>query len=542
MIENKKRKIKLIVVFLFFIFLYLIIFVRLLYLQVFRVDFYSSLASRQYLVELKLEPPRGAIFDRYKIPLVINKDATSSFIIPSNLLERERTLDFLKTSFPSVFQTLTSKPHKKFLWVKRRLSKQEFEDLKNLNLKDLNFIAEPQRFYPFKSLSQLIGFTDIDNNGCSGLEYEFNSILKGRPSIVEAEKDARSSKFYFKKATKKQGSSGKPIGLTIDSKLQSLAEDELMETINKFEAQSGAVLIMNPSNGEILAMVNYPFFDANSDLIQDLEATKNITISDCYEFGSVIKTFCALAALEDKAVTLDEIIDCEGKEAYFGSFKVENWKAADSVPFYEVIQRSSNVGVAKVAMRLGKKYYDYLLKLGFTKKTNIELPAERDGYITPPNQWSKSSVIVLSFGYEISATMMQLCRAFGIIANDGFRVDPTIIKKDRKALIQNERLFSRDGINQIKFILEGIGAKYPLDGFRILGKTGTARLIEDGHYSTTKHVYTFCGIVEKGDYKRVIVTFIKEPKRANLWASEVSAPLFRNIAKRMVMYERDAAS
>lgn len=535
---NKKDKVKFFIVFIFFMSIYFLIFVRLFYLQVYKNDFYSSLAYRQYLVELKLEPPRGSIYDRSKIPLAINKDSISAFIIPASLQERDKILDFLKNNFSLVYEALLLKPNKKFLWIKRKLSQEEYEGLKSLNLKDLNFIVEPQRFYPFSVLSQVIGFTDIDNNGSHGIEYQFNGLLKGEVSIINAEKDARANKFYFKRCIKKEGRNGKPIWLTIDSKLQMLAADELLETINKFEAQAGAVIIMDPLNGEILSMVNYPFFDSNASSIDNLEIAKNIAISDCYEYGSVVKTFCALAALEEGVVEFDEVIDCEGKEKYFGSFKVENWKPVNMLPFYDVIKNSSNIGVAKVALRLGKKYYDYLLKLGFTKKTKIELPGEREGYITPPKDWSKSSPIVLSFGYEISATLIQLCKAFGIIANNGFEVNPTIVKNINLGnKIQERRLFSDKSIGLIKNILEKIGERYAIDGYKIMGKTGTARLLENGQYSTSKHIYTFCGIVEKDNYKRVIVTFVKEPKMPNLWASQVSAPLFRNIAKRMVINE-----
>ena len=278
-------------------------------------------------------------------------------------------------------------------------------------------------------------------------------------------------------------------------------------------------------------MASYPHKEENG------KVSKHLAITDCYELGSIVKTLSALAALDEGVVKYDEEIDCEGKVAYIDGFRVENWKSLKTSPFWEVVQRSSNVGIAKVTKRLGTKFYDHLKRLGLGEKTNIEFPGERSGFVNPPHNWSKPSILVMSFGYEIMATVVQLARIFSIIANDGYDVHPTLIK-ERKAPTVIKRLYKQSSIDQIKDILETIGsARYAIDGYRVMGKTGTARCVVDGKYSNREHVYSFGGIIERDNYKRVIITFIKKPKSPYLWAAQLTGPLFHRIAEKMIIHE-----
>ncbi len=424
--------------------------------------------------------------------------------------------------------------------MERHLQEERFNWLKKQELKDIHFMTEPSRFYPHACASPIVGFTDVDNVGLAGTELYFNSRLKGQPSVVEIKKDARAGSFYFDKKIVETGCKGDPVILTLDSKLQFLAEQELEKTVKQFDAKDGSVLIMNPDTGEILVMANYPGFDPNVGSIKNIENTKNRIVTECYEFGSVIKTFTALVALEEGVVTPDEQIDCEGKVAYINRFRVENWKSVDILSFSDVIRFSSNVGIAKVASRLGPKFYTHLWRLGFGQKTGIAFPGERDGFLNPPRNWSKSSLIVMSFGYELMATLLQLGKAFSVIANGGYLVEPFLVKEPVK--IKNsfrKKIYKSKTIDDMKDILEAIGSKFSknLEGFRVMGKTGTARVFKDGQYSKKDHIYSFAGIIEKDDYRRVIIIFVKEPKGAGWWASQISAPLFSRVAEKMIIHD-----
>jgi cell division protein FtsI (penicillin-binding protein 3) len=534
---KKDYKPRIFVVLAVFFVLYLIVVVRLYLIQIYRKDFFKTLAEQQYGVELKINPHRAKIYDTYGTPLTINTDAVSAFILPKQFSDKKRTEKFLKAHFDNVYKKIQKNKNKKFVWLERKIPTQRLEGFKKICTDDVYFINESQRFYPYQCCAPVLGFSDIDNIGLSGLELQFNKCLAGTPTIFDIKKDARSSHFYFDKQVKKQGTKGASVNLTIDVKLQFLAYEELKKTVSDFGAECGSALVINPVDGQVLAMVNYPDFDPNQREIKDLDLTKNKIVTECFELGSVVKALTALAALEEKVVTPDEMIDCEGKIAHIGRVKVENWTNTGIVPFSDVVKFSSNVGIAKVALRLGDKFYDHLRRIGLGQKTGIEFPGERDGFVNPPSRWSKPSLIVMSFGYEIMATLLQLAKAFCIIANGGYDVQPRLIKSADNGTALGKKLYSDQTISQMKEILESIGrlSNKGIENFRVMGKTGTARLVKDGRYSTKDHIYTFAGIVEKGDYKRVIVTFVNNPNKGGLWASQVSAPLFNRIAERMVV-------
>jgi len=535
MIRDYKPRV--ILVFIAFLILYSVIIVRLFLLQVSQKDFFKQLAQGQYQVELSITPPRGLIYDRYDRIIAFNKESPSAFVLPKEFNDPDEINPFLQKHFEDVYKKINYGPVRYFFWLDRKLSSEKFNEYKMFNMQDIHFVNEPVRFYPYQHLAHVLGFVNIDNQGIAGLELEFNKKLGGEPKVVKLQKDARSKRFYFERKIEKRGQKADNLTLTIDSMLQFFASDELKLASESLHFKSGSVLIMNPDSGEILAMASYPSFDPNQRYIKDLDITKNRVVTECFEFGSVIKAFLALAALEEGAVTPEEEIDCQGKVAFIDGFRVENWKSVNIVPFYDVIKNSSNVGVAKVAKRLGPKYYEHLRRVGFGEKTGICFPGEPKGFVNPPERWSRSSIFVMSFGYEIMSSVIQLGRAFSVIANGGHKITPVILKDDVGKYSKGPKLYKDKTIEQMKFILEKVGSNYPVKDYKIMGKTGTARLVKGGHYSNKDHNYTFAGIVEKGDYRRVIVAFVREPDKSALWASGVAAPVFKKVAERMVMYE-----
>jgi len=563
MLKNfKDYKLRLALILCGFALIFVIVGIRLFLLQIYQQNFFKELALNQYQVSMKINMPRGIIYDRTgNIPLAFNCNMPSAFILPHQFTETQKTEKFLKRNYPAVYKKVKAHPEKYFFWLDRVLTNSQVDKLKSYNLKDIIFIDEPKRFYASPSAAHLIGFTDIDSRGISGIELQFEKKLMGKQAHMSVQRDARSNNFYFEKSIDKAGSKGQALSLTIDGKLQQLAFEELKSAIESYQAISGSVLVLEPESGQVLAMANYPSFDPNQKSISDLSITKNFIVTECFELGSVMKAFLALAGIKEGVVTPDEIFDCEGKITYVNGFKVENWKSSGTLPFSDVIKFSSNVGCAKVAIRLASKLYDHLIKVGFGAKTGIDFPGERDGFVNPPNNWSRSSPIVMSFGYEISASLMQLGRAFCVFSNGGYLVKPTIVLEQKnnnpvrpdparpelvegveglteRAQKQSKvKIYDEKTINTLREILKGIGDLHAVKGCLVMGKTGTARCAEKHGYSHTEHVYTFAGILEKGNYKRVIVTFINRPQKAHMWASAVAAPLFQRVAERMVMLD-----
>lgn len=536
---NTSYKMRTMVVFLLFCTGYLIIVATLYTIQIKQRNFFLQLGQQQYNVTIKQNPPRGLIYDSNNNFLALNQDTLSAFISPNHLEKVEQLEPFLKKNFPQALQRLHANPQAQFMYVKRKLTDQELHLIEGSKIVDIKLLKEPSRFYPVKAMGPVIGITDIDNNGLFGVELLHNKELAGSPETFCLQKDARSGHFYFKKETMVEGTNGQPITLTLDSDLQYLAYQELKKTVQKFNAHEGSVLIINPTNGHILTMANYPTFDPNNTSELDLEKTKNKIITEAYEPGSVMKVFTALALLEENLVDPEELVDCENSiSAVVNGSRFTTVKSHGIISFKEVIQHSNNIGIAKTALRLGPALYDHYCRLGFGKKVLLDWPGQQAGFVNPPHRWSRSSLVSLSFGYEIRATLLQLAQAFCIIANEGKLVPLTFIKKENyeQESLPTEPLYSADALHCVKTILEKTVAKQ-VAGYTIWGKTGTANLVIDGEYAPDHNIYTFAGVIEKDGYKRLLVTFIKDAQRRDLRASMVAVPLFDRIVHDLLLHE-----
>lgn len=533
---------------LLFCMLYGLSIMNLFRLQIKENSYFSHLAQQQYHVTRTQAPPRALIYDRNNMPLALNKESFAVFITPNNLKDKKSVETFLRTHYPTMLERLKNHPHDLFMYVKRRLTPEEIKTIEQVNIADLYILKEPSRYYTVPTLGHTIGTTDIDNKGISGIELLCDERLSGTPSTFILEQDARSHHFYFKKDTIVQGSDGKSVTLTLDADLQFLAYDELKEHCEELGAQEGMTLIMDATNGDILAMACYPDFDPNEPIDDtQLWKTKNRIMTEVYEFGSVMKVFPALAALEEGVVQPEEMIDCENrKETYINGMKVTTWKACSLMPYTDVIRYSNNIGTSKVALRVGKPLYEHYKKAGFGKPTGISFMGEQVGFITPPKQWSKATPLSLSFGYEVSATLLQLARGFSLLVNDGVLINPRLcIEPIKNTVAKNAQVYSsktiaimRDTINLDREGSTSWHGRIP--GYTVLGKTGSAYLITHGLYDTSRSIYTFAGIIEKDNYKRIIVTFIREPKPVGhkVYAATVAVPLFKRIAHAMLVHDK----
>lgn len=534
----------------FFIFsilliLYGIIIANLYVMQVKKQDFFKNLGEKQYNISITTLPERAYIFDRNEIPIALNKDSYAAFILPKQVTDRTATLQFLEKHFPSAAERLIDSWDKSFFFVARKLTPEQLEVVNLFQSTDIHILQEPSRFYPYKCLSTILGITDIDNHGIMGLEQQYDEILRGTQTTHVLKKDARSNHFYFEKELTVQGTPSQPINLTIDANLQFKITQILQNAVEELQAKEAALVIMNPENGEICAMASYPYFDPNDTEKLNIETTKNRPATQAFETGSVIKTFCALAALDLDLVTLDELINCENtKETKVEGIRVRTIQPHGIISFKEVIQNSNNIGTVKVAKRVNEKLYSYYKLLGFGQSTGLNFPGEQKGYVNPPKNWSAYSIVSLSFGYEITTNLLQLARALSVVYNGGHLITPTLIKSDvskssheitTPALISEHARIDLDDILQ-SCVQEGSGKRGKITGYKITGKTGTANILENGQYNEDKHLNTFIGYIEKGDYKRVITVYVKESKKAS-YSSIITAPLFGKAAQALLIHD-----
>lgn len=539
-------KLRTTILFIFFCLVYSIIIIHLFRIQLVSHQLYLKLGEKQYLGLYTQAPPRAAIYDRNGTPLALNQECISAFIVPKQIKDFDALSTFLKRHFSTAYVQLTRNMNKQFLFIKRHLTQEQLALIQSAHLTDIKFLNEPYRFYPVSAAAPIVGIVDIDGNGAMGIELAYNDTLAGTPSTHFLEKDARSGNFYFTRETKKSGSEGTPVHLTIDSNLQFLVRDAVKKTVEKYRAKEGYALVMNPDDGAIIAMVTYPHFDPNNTEQLDLDATKNKVITNAYELGSVIKTFAALAALEEGVVTPDELIDCKNlKTAYINGRKINTWKAHSLLAFTDVVGLSNNIGTAIVAKRVDTRLYDHYTRLGFGKKTGIEFPGENPGFVNHPDNWSKQSIISLSYGYEISATLLQLACALAIIANDGYPITPTLLLESIHAIDTSKApLYTQASLSTIRSILEhttehGTAKRAHIKGYNIMSKTGTAILLTNGVYDESRNLFTCSGIIQKGSYKRIVVTCVNEVESpVQLYASQVAAPLFEQVTQHILIHDR----
>ncbi len=538
------------VVFSFLAFLFLLV-LRLFFIQCFRSDYLTELAEKQHNFYTELEPVRGTIFDRDLKSLSYNIAADSLYAVPSEIEDKIYLADELEAILGLEKDFLLNRLRRKksFIWLARKVSRQQVEDINELDVKGLGFIRESKRCYPNNELaSHVLGFVGLDNNGLEGLELKYDKYLKGEPGWCESIKDAKQRPLFMSDKFIPPRD-GYDLVLTIDQEIQFIAEYELDKAYRKSKAVGAIIVVMNPQTGAILAMANRPTFDPNDKAVES-EARRNRAITDYFEPGSVFKIVTASAALEENAVSEEDKFFCENGKYKVGNHILRDHKPHGWLSFTEVISESSNIGVTKIAQLLGAEtVYKYAKLFGFNSFTGIELPGEVKGVLRPPKTWSKTSIGAIPIGQEVCVTAIQLANMISIIANGGVLYKPYIVGKivDKTGEIINEfapkklrRVISQETSRRMKNILaqvvaEGTGRRANLANFRVAGKTGTAQKVENGRYSNSKFIATFLGFAPLDNPRIAVVVIVDEPKGTH-YGGTVSAPVFKKVVNKVLKY------
>ena len=539
-------------VFFIFFFSFLLISVRLVYIQILKSSFFTNLAQRQHYFFLEIEPERGTIFDRNLKPQTQNIPSYSLYVSPKEIKDKNRLLRELRgiLGLDNRFLKERISRDKYFVWISRKLTKDTKEKIDRLNLEGLGFIKERKRVYPNLNLAcHILGFAGTDNIGLEGIELSYDEYLRGEKGSALILRDARQRRLLYEEFLKPKD--GFDIVLTLDENIQYIVQRELEETCKKHNAKAGSVIVMNPKTGEILALANWPDFDLNSTPIVSPDVRKNRAITDIFEPGSVFKIVPLAGALEEKKFNEDDLIFCE-----HGAYRIANHILNDYRPygwlsFREVMEKSSNIGVAKIAQKLGKdNVFKYTRLFGFGNTLGIDLPGEIKGINKEPKYWSKTSIGAIPIGHEVGVTVLQLASMISTIANDGILMKPYIVKRIQDKDEQIIREFKPQVLGQIistqtalrmKEILagaveRGTGRRARIEGYRVCGKTGTAQKLEpDGRYSRKKFFASFVGFLPKESPLISITCVIDEP-RPHYFGGTVAAPLFKKIAEEVMRY------
>ena len=529
---------------------------RLFYLQVLQSDTGAHAVQRQHQKSMIVQSDRGVIFDRQGHPLALNVDVPSVFVNPKSLKNPQQTAEALAR----VLDMPTPELHKVFkdaksrVRLKRRLPEEQARQIEDMAIPGVDVVRRPQRFYPKKQLgSHILGFAGDDNQGLEGIEFHYESFLRGEKSRVRYQRDALGGRIAsLINPASTSHHAGYHVTLSIDEVIQFIAEDELAKAVKQSHAKSGTILIMDPMTGGILAWAVYPTFDPNRFRKLSAEDWKNWTVTDPYEPGSTLKIVVAAAALEEEIMAPDTLIyGGDGQMSVAGKLFHDHAKA-NWLTFTDAIVQSSNVGVIKVALELGEtRMFKYLKAFGFGAKTGIDLSGETPGILRDPKNWSGLSLSSLAMGQEIGVTPIQMVTAMSVVANGGWLMTPYVVSSVMdgrgqsvltKKLEPRRRPISSQTAKRLSRILEtvvesGTGQQAKLTGYRAAGKTGTSQKIdpETGAYSSTSVIASFVGFVPVEQPRLTMLVVIDDPKGKEWrWGGKSAAPVFGNVANRVL--------
>ena len=528
---------------------------RLVYLQLFLHGEYLARAQRQQQRTIEITPKRGAIYDRNMDTLAMSVPVDSAFAVPSEIGNNKALAARLLSGVLGIPQDILEArfdSSNSFVWIERKLPPDKVEAVKALNLKGVYFQKENERFYPKRDLAaHVLGFVDVDEKGLGGIEYELDKLIRGKSEKIVVMADARQRWFD---GGAEQRDTGDNVVLTIDEKIQYIAERELAAAIAQTHAIAGTVVVQNPNDGEILALANWPKFNPNSASEAKPETRMDRAVSAIYEPGSTFKLITLAAAIDENLTRPSEVFDCENGAVYIAGHRIRDHKPFGLLSVSDVLAESSDVGAIKIALRLGApKFYDYIRAFGFGRLTGIELPAESRGILRPLDDWSAISIGSISMGQEVGVTPVQLITAVSAIANGGLLYKPQIIAELRKgnqelplegdlAAGAPRRVIRPETAATMRKMMEGVildgtGTRARLDGWTAAGKTGTAQKIDPatGRYSPTQLIASFTGFAPINDPAITILVSLDSPVGQHE-GGEVAAPVFKRIAEQVLAY------
>ncbi len=526
---------------------------RLAYLQVVRYGDFTQQARRQQQRSIEVAPKRGIIYDRNGHELAMSVQVDSIFAVPSEIPDPPNAArllaQVLKMDADDILTRMKSS--RAFCWVARKVDAESSQRVRALNLKGIYFQKESKRFYPKRELAaQALGYVGVDDDGLGGLEREYNKDLRGRPGKMLISMDAKRRWFG---RVERQPDSGRSLVLTIDEKIQYIAEREIERAMQETRAEAATIMVQNPHTGEVLALANRPTFNPNVFDKVPAPSLKNRAVSDVYEPGSTFKIVTIAAALEEKLTRPEEMIDCQNGAIQIAGMRIRDHEKFGMLSVSDIIAHSSDVGAIKVGLRLGEERFDhYIRAFGFGSQSGIELPGETRGLTKPVSRWSKVSIGAISMGQEIGISAVQLAGMISTIANEGLYTPARIVAGSMASNgpLQNvsyhvppqRRVLSPLTALEMKKMLEGVvlrgtGRKAVLDGYTSAGKTGTAQKVDPatGAYSKTKYVASFAGFAPVNNPALTVVVIIDSAQGLHQ-GGQIAAPVWTRVMQQTLAY------
>ena len=476
-------------------------------------------------------------------------------LIDKNLKELAKILNL---DFVSLKKLLDN--DKRYVWLKRKLTDKELHDLIKYRRKGnywTSFKSDFYRKYPEKNLSgQVVGFTGVfnvraDGKGIRGVEKSYDYYLNGKKRLVKLFKDGKAGKYVINPKTNLNPDNGSDVYLTVNSYIQYVTEYELKKYFEHNKAKRGCVVVMDPKTGRILAMADYPFFNPNKFSNKSVyKNVKNWCVEDGIEPGSVVKPFIVAGAIEGGLINPNELFNAENGSFKIGGITIHDHEKYDYLDVHNIIKYSSNIGISKIAIKIGKKkLYNILHDFGFGTRTGVDLPYEYGGFLRKWKDWYDADTVNISFGQGFKSTVIQLASAMSVIANGGLLNKPYIVKsiidKNGEIIFKNipkikRRVISKKTAGLVRNMLirvteeGGTGTNAAIEGVQVAGKTGTSQKWVDGKYNKKNYVASFTGFLPANNPKWVIAVVIDQPED-RVYGGEAAAPIFKNIGKNLLI-------
>lgn len=546
------------IVILFIIVFFTGLVVKLVDIQIIRSEEFTYYAQKQQTGVEKISAEKGLIYDRNNVLLVYNKQDVS-FYVDLRMVTKKS-----KQDIASAFSKVFGKSRNYYLSLLKKTGKticiEKKAPIEKANLltgfKRVGLFAkeEPTRIFHYENLaSHVLGYVDNEYRGVSGVSEYFKDVLNGEDGSRTIEKNAIGDIVTVEDIQTNPAIPGDDICLTINKSYQLILEDELRKGIKEYGGTSATGIIMDPNTGEILALSNVDDFDPNEYWKYNDFQRRNRAITDTYEPGSTFKSVTLASIIDQKLCRLNERINTENGKYKFKNVNIRDTHPFNSLSVVEVMEQSSNIGVAKLAQRIDdEKYFKYLRGFGFGNLTSITLPGETPGKLRKPNEWSKVSKAYLSFGYEISVTPLQLITAYSAIINGGVLLEPQLIERQishTEGLVYEckpkevRRVISTETSEIMRNLLAGVvkngtGKKANSEFISIGGKTGTSQKLVNGSYSKSQYNSSFIGFFPVDNPQVICLVLVNSPD-VGRYGGLVAAPIFKNVAERIVLTDTD---
>ena len=509
---------------------------RSFYLQVLNNDFLQEKGESRYRRDLEISASRGRISDRNGDVLAVSTPMKSVWAMPAEAkLTPEQTKQLaavLEMEVKELSRKLAS--DKSFVFLQRQLPPDVGDRVAALKLPGIGLDKEYRRYYPTGEMTaHMVGFTGVDDKGLEGVELAFQDQLLGHPGSRSVIRDRR-GQIVEDVGSIKPPQDGKDIRLALDSKIQYLAYSQLKQAVREFEAKAGGAIVIDAKTGEVLALTNWPTYNPNNRERLTGAQLRNRALTDTYEPGSVMKPFTAALALNEGKVRFDTVIDCAPGRMTIGTATISDAHPHGALTVAQVIQKSSNVGMAKIAAQLqAQKMWEMFDAVGFGQTPQLGFPGEVTGRLRPWKSWRPIEQATMSYGHGISVSLMQMAHAYTVFARDGDIIPLTLTKLDQ-GLPMPKPVFSEQTAREMRTMLEmavqpgGTAPKAQIPGYRVAGKTGTAYKIEGGQYAK-KYVASFVGFAPASDPRLIVAIMIDEPGGQQHYGGDVAGPIFANV-------------